>query len=148
MLPRPHRLRRSEDFSDVVRRGCRVGRGRAVVHLQLSGSAPPAVGFVVSKAVGGAVVRNRVERRLREVVRALLPQLPPGTRVVVRALPPAAAASSGDLARDVERALSAALAKAAARAGTSAAGTSAADEDRPSGARSGGLRPAGGAVTA
>ena len=144
MLPRQHRLRRSEDFSDVVRRGCRVGRGRAVVHLQVSGSAPPVVGFVVSKAVGGAVVRNRVGRRLREVVRALLPQLPPGTRVVVRALPPAAAATSGDLARDVERALAAALSKATARAGARGRGAS----SPPATAGSGSELPSGGAVTA
>ncbi len=48
----------------------------------------PRVGFVVSKAVGNAVVRNRVKRRLRHLVATL--DAPAGARVVVRALPPAA----------------------------------------------------------
>lgn len=57
------------------------------------------MGFVVSKAVGGAVVRNRVKRRLRHLAIPLLTETPPGTRVVVRALPPAARAVDlgGDL---------------------------------------------------
>ncbi|APU18054.1 ribonuclease P protein component [Actinoalloteichus sp. GBA129-24] len=63
------------------------------------------VGFVVSKAVGDAVVRHRVSRRLRHVFRARLAALPPGTDVVVRALPPAAASTSEQLAADVDRAL-------------------------------------------
>lgn len=63
------------------------------------------VGFVVSKAVGGSVVRNRVERRLRHLVRDQLPELPPGSRAVVRANPAAADASSEVLARDLASAV-------------------------------------------
>jgi len=49
------------------------------------------VGFVVSKAVGGAVVRNRVKRRLRALSRPLVMAHPlAGCSVVVRALPTAA----------------------------------------------------------
>lgn len=74
-----------------------------------AGSASPRVGFVVSRAVGNAVVRNRVRRRLRHLVRDRLGELPPGAVVVVRALPDAAGASSselrGDLARCLERVL-------------------------------------------
>ncbi|GAB2593673.1 hypothetical protein GCM10009593_38000 [Microlunatus antarcticus] len=47
------------------------------------------MGFVVSKAVGGAVVRNRVKRRLRHLVAAQLVGSPTGLDVVVRALPAA-----------------------------------------------------------
>ena len=39
---------------------------------------PPRVGFVVSKAVGGAVVRNRVKRQLRAASRPLVAELPTG----------------------------------------------------------------------
>jgi ribonuclease P protein component len=70
------------------------------------------VGFVVGKPVGGAVVRNRTKRRLRALVRPLLPQVLPGARVVVRANPPAALAETSVLARD--------LASALTRAGTAA----------------------------
>ena len=63
------------------------------------------VGFVVSRAVGGAVVRNRVARRLRHLVRPRLQQLPPGTLLVIRALPPAATATSAELAMDLDAVL-------------------------------------------
>lgn len=68
-------------------------------------SVPPRVGFIVSKAVGNSVVRHRVTRRLRAVMAARLAFLPPGTDVVIRALPRAAVASSVVLAADVDRAL-------------------------------------------
>lgn len=60
------------------------------------------VGFVVSKAVGDAVTRHRVARRLRHLMRDRLETLPAGTLVVVRALPPAATASSRDLGQDLD----------------------------------------------
>lgn len=62
------------------------------------------MGFVVSKAVGVAVVRHRVARRLRHLMRERLGRLPAGTLVVVRALPPAAQASSRDLGSDLDAA--------------------------------------------
>ena len=48
------------------------------------------MGFVVSKAVGTAVVRNRVKRRLRHLVGKHLDGTPDRARVVIRALPAAA----------------------------------------------------------
>jgi ribonuclease P protein component len=68
-------------------------------------SAPSRAGFVVSKAVGNAVVRNTVRRRLRHLVRERLPELPAGSTVVVRALPPAAGASYAQLGADLDAAL-------------------------------------------
>ncbi|MDG4790939.1 ribonuclease P protein component [Micromonospora sp. WMMD1102] len=72
--------------------------------------APARAGFVVSKAVGGAVVRNSVRRRLRHLVRDRLPALPPGSTLVVRALPAAAESSYTRLGADLDAALAAALA--------------------------------------
>jgi ribonuclease P protein component len=68
------------------------------------------VGFVVTKAVGNAVHRNRVRRRLRHLAAPRLAGLGDGTLVVVRALPPAADADA-DLARDLDSAWTAALTK-------------------------------------
>lgn len=65
-------------------------------------------GFVVSKAVGPAVVRNKVRRRLRHLVRERLADLPPGSTLVVRALPAAAEATYQRLGADLDDALSAA----------------------------------------
>ena len=72
------------------------------------GSVPARAGFVVSKAVGGAVVRNAVRRRLRHLVRERLTTLPPGATLVVRALPGAADVSYARLATDLDAAIAAA----------------------------------------
>ncbi|MEU1467107.1 MULTISPECIES: ribonuclease P protein component [unclassified Streptomyces] len=113
MLPTENRLRRREDFATAVRRGRRAGRPLLVVHLR-SGATdphvtgetapPPRAGFVVSKAVGGAVVRTAVKRRLRHLVRERLALLPPGSLVVVRALPGSGDADHEQLARDLDAA--------------------------------------------
>jgi ribonuclease P protein component len=65
----------------------------------------PRVGFVVSRTVGGAVGRNVVRRRLRHLMRERLHLLPPGSTIVVRALPAAAGASSAELGADLDAAL-------------------------------------------
>ena len=59
----------------------------------------------MSKAVGGAVVRNKVKRRLRHLMRDRVSLLPPGSLVVVRALPGAGDADHAQLARDLDAAL-------------------------------------------
>ncbi|MEV4654563.1 ribonuclease P protein component [Micromonospora sp. NPDC049301] len=137
MLAAAQRLRRSTDFAAAVRGGRRAGRGAVVVHLTVPAtadpstptspepardagaeqpSAPTRAGFVVSKAVGNAVVRNRVRRRLRALVRERLAALPAGSTVVVRALPAAAEASYPRLAADLDAALAAARSPRARRA--------------------------------
>ena len=114
MLPTENRLRRREDFATAVRRGRRAGRPLLVVHLRSGttdphapgeNTSPTCAGFVVSKAVGGAVVRNKVKRRLRHLMRDRLSELPPGSLVVVRALPGAGDAEHAQLARDLDAAL-------------------------------------------
>lgn len=67
---------------------------------------PARVGFIVSRGVGGAVVRNRVRRRLRELIRVRLEQLPAGSLFVIRALKPAADAESSLLAAELDAVLS------------------------------------------
>lgn len=106
MLPSAHRLTDSESFRQAVRSGRRAGSTTLVVHLADGPvGAPIRVGFVVSKAVGNAVLRNRVQRRLRHLAREQLSALPGSAVLVVRALPPAADASSTELADDLARCL-------------------------------------------
>jgi ribonuclease P protein component len=79
-----------------------------VVHLVApdpESETPPRVGFVVSKAVGNAAVRNRVKRRLRHQAREHVPTLPGSAVLVVRALPAAARASYEELGTDLARCL-------------------------------------------
>jgi ribonuclease P protein component len=113
VLPAAARLTRSEDFRQVTRTGRRVGGPRIVVHAvtapprsdMVQTNAGPKVGFVVSKAVGNSVVRHRVARRLRHVVRDRLGTLPPGSSLIVRALPSAAGATSAEFRQDFDAAL-------------------------------------------
>jgi ribonuclease P protein component len=99
-------MRRRRDFTAAVRRGSRSGRKLLTGHLLVPpGGAgedgPPRAGFVVSRAVGNAVVRNRVRRRLRVLVREYLSSLPRGSLLVVRAHPQAATANQADLAAEL-----------------------------------------------
>ncbi len=90
-------MRSAEDFRRTVR-GARAGRPTLVVHVAAVPRTGVRVGFVVSKAVGGAVRRNLVKRRLRHLAAAQLAVTPDGTDVVVRALP--AAGRQPDAVRD------------------------------------------------
>jgi ribonuclease P protein component len=54
-------------------------------------------GFITSKHIGGAVVRNRVRRRLRDIVRTQQGRLRPGFWLVVIARPAAAGATHRQL---------------------------------------------------
>jgi ribonuclease P protein component len=105
VLPAESRMRRSADFTVAVRRGSRAGRALLTGHLLVrpgEEAQAPLVGFVVTKAVGNAVVRNKVRRRLRSVARGYLPALPGGSLLVVRAHPQAAAVRQADLAAELD----------------------------------------------
>lgn len=109
MLPSAARLRHRDDFAAVLRRGRRVARGALVVHLldRSSDLAPVGarVGLIVGRAVGGAVRRNEVSRRLRHLMRPRIAALPPQSSLVIRALPAAAGRSSQALGQDLDAAL-------------------------------------------
>ena len=80
-----------------------------MVHLAVHEPGDPVrVGYVVGKAVGNAVVRNRLKRRLRHLTSQHLPDLatvPGSVVVVVRALPASGMASTAELAADLGRCL-------------------------------------------
>ena len=107
-------MRAATDFASVMRRGLKSGRATVVVYLMRTPGRERIVGFAVSKAVGGAVVRNRVKRRLRAIMANELPALPEGTAIVVRALPAAASVPYRTLATDVRECVARLAAKAAA----------------------------------
>ena len=110
-------MRRSPDFALTIRCGSRAGRSTLVVHCRrVPERSGTQIGFVVAKAVGGAVVRNKVRRRLRGVVVEQMSSLPIGTDVVVRALAPAAGATYDQLSADFRLALASACRKLETRA--------------------------------
>src|SRR3984885_4647472 len=100
-------MRSPEELKRTLRGGRRAGGSVVAGHLLLApgpvqNDAGPKVGLVVSRAVGSAVVRNRVKRRLRELMRRRLASLPGGCLLVVRAHPAAAGARQADLAVDLD----------------------------------------------
>ncbi len=79
-----------------------------VVHAWCGGEhsdGAPRIGLVVSKAVGSAVQRHRVARRLRHAARTVLAELEPGERVVIRALPSSRSAISARLEQELRTAV-------------------------------------------
>lgn len=118
MLPAVHRMRLGEEFARAVRRGRRSGSPLLAVHFTVPADAdagPARVGVVVSRAVGTAVVRTRVKRRLRAQAQARLDLLPAGSLTVLRANPAAATATSSALGADLDRALLRVLPQALSR---------------------------------
>ena len=108
MLATRNRLRTSTDFSTTVRSGVRNGRRNLVLYtVPIGAEEPSRIGFIVSKAVGNAVTRNLVKRRLREAGALSLKRHGTGLAVVVRALPAAATASWDQLLTDYNAALAA-----------------------------------------
>jgi ribonuclease P protein component len=97
-------LRRREDFARVQRRGKRRA-GSAFVVVTAEGRDRSRVGVTVAKAVGNAVVRNRIRRRLKAILdRRHFGEGPPRD-VVIIARPGAGALDSAAIAAELERLL-------------------------------------------
>jgi ribonuclease P protein component len=106
VLAKANRIRSGADYRLTVRKGVRVYAPHTITYVRrASEQTPTRFGFIVSKAVGIAVERNTVRRRLKAVCRALLPELEPGHEIVVRALPAAAQASWTTLQGEIRRAV-------------------------------------------
>ena len=89
-MNRRHRLSRSRDFDAVYRHGRSVSTRFLTLYwfAREDGGEEPRVGLSVpKKAVGSAVARNRIKRRLRELWRARLEQLPAGRDYVLSVRP-------------------------------------------------------------
>ncbi len=81
-MKRCYSLKKNSEFQYVYKAGKRFG-GRGLLLVALKSRYGVRVGFSISKKVGGAVVRNRLKRRLRECVRPLLPDIRPCRLVFV-----------------------------------------------------------------
>ena len=101
-FPKSARLLRSAEYRRIYDEGSKfVGPLFAAFYLRTEG--PSRVGYTTPRALGGSVVRNRIKRRLREVVRVALPSLEPGWEIVFN---PRRAARDAELSRltsEVER---------------------------------------------
>lgn len=101
MLPRGHRLRSNQEFQRVYRFGKSWAHPLAALHV-MEQPGEQRVGISVSKKVGNAVVRNRVRRRIREILRAALPELKHGFDVILVARSASAEAEFSALSQALE----------------------------------------------
>lgn len=115
MLPRAHRLTSSADIAAVIKNGHGRRLPHATVYMWIKpdGCAPQAA-IAVGKTVGNSVVRSAVSRRIRHGLAPLIPMLPAGAQVVVRAFDSAATPSSTDWTGNLRQALAPWLNQAAA----------------------------------
>ena len=105
-MKRDQRLRKAAEFQRVRERAPRGWpHPLLVVYVAPNELDHTRVGISVSRRVGNAVVRNRVRRRIREVLRARLERLPSGLDMVVIARPPSAAATWAELNQAIDSVL-------------------------------------------
>jgi ribonuclease P protein component len=102
-LPRARRVRKRADYLAIQGSGRRLSGDHYMLFARRAEGEPgPArVGITVSRKVGGAVLRNKVKRWVRESCRRMQRELPVGTDLVVVARPSAAAAGYGPTAAEL-----------------------------------------------
>lgn len=80
------RLRRSQDITDVLKAGVRIGQdGISLVFRERTGTPDTRAGFIVRKKLGKAMSRNLMKRRMREAYRRMKSGLKPGYDLVFSA---------------------------------------------------------------
>ena len=104
-FPSRERIRLRRDFDRAYRSGLRCWARHLVIHAAPNGLPHARIGLTVSRKVGGAVVRNRVKRRLREAFRRNKRRVSRGLDLVVTAKLPLAEQSWEQLERDYLSAL-------------------------------------------
>ena len=96
-----YRLLKTADFDRALRSGRRAGSSYLALFVSDNELGRPRVGFAVSRKLGNAVVRNRIKRRLRELVRPLAQGTQAGRDVVIVARPSAIDAEYARLRQDL-----------------------------------------------
>ncbi|UTX53196.1 ribonuclease P protein component [Leucobacter aridicollis] len=109
MPARHNRVTRGEDYRRIVRTGNRVGGALCITYAvpRSIGDNPTDTsarfGFIISKAVGNAVTRNLLRRRMKSVTEEFIRDGVSGVDIVFRALPKSASASFDELRHEMRR---------------------------------------------
>jgi ribonuclease P protein component len=85
-------LSRPEDFAALQDSGTATSHPLFVVRTRRTDLEETRFGLSTGRKLGGAVVRNRARRRLREALRVMAPSFQPGWDVLIIARPPLIAA--------------------------------------------------------
>ncbi len=97
-MPRLNVIKKSGEFSFIIKNGHGLSGPFFIFYLKKA-EAPPHFGICTGKKIGCAVCRNRVRRRIREIVRSLLPCFEDFGSLVVIARKRAVKADFGDMKR-------------------------------------------------
>jgi ribonuclease P protein component len=100
-LRRRQRLRTGAEFDTVFKRGLRLDGPLFLLVAAPNGRSFDRLGLAVSRRVGGAVVRNRARRLLREGFRRVDRPPGPGVDLVVVARPPLAGRGQAEVDREL-----------------------------------------------
>jgi len=104
-FPKSARLKRASEFAKVKAEGATShGKYLLLGSFQTGEEQPARIGLVTSRRLGGAVQRNLVRRRLRELARKSRLEIKPGLQLVIIARRSAVSASFGQLEQDWLRA--------------------------------------------
>ncbi len=105
-LPRQQRLRRRREFQSCYQRGRRRHGALLILYAHPNRLGHPRLGITASRKVGGAVLRHRLKRRIREVYRRWSGRSGlPAMDLVVHVKPAAREADFPTLRREVIRLL-------------------------------------------
>ena len=103
-FPKSRRLLKRGEFDRVYREGARWSNAYfAAVFRKAEDEGPGRVGLAVGRRLGGAVVRNRIKRRLREAIRGRFDEFPSGWDIVFQARRRIGEASATELDAEIQR---------------------------------------------
>jgi ribonuclease P protein component len=108
-FPRGCRLVRTVDYEAVYRAGRRRASQHFVVFFSPNGRGMARFGVSAKRALGTAVERNRIRRRIREILRLHRQEIASGWDIVIHPRSSVATAEFGSLATELLRLLRAAL---------------------------------------
>lgn len=106
MLPKENRLKREKEF-EAVFKGGRTLKGKSVfLRYLINGTDKTRIGFVVSKKISKlAVTRNKIKRRMRDIVRLKKDKIKEGLSIVIVSLPSIAKLTYKEIKEDLENLL-------------------------------------------
>ena len=103
-FPKSARILRSKDFRRVYDHGAKFsGPLFSAFCLRNNGEASVKIGFTCPRALGGAVVRNRIKRRVREAARKYMDRIGAGWEIVINPRQRAMTVPFPQLEQEVEK---------------------------------------------